>query len=130
MSSMRRGMVAIIGGVTLVIALLIMQLTTPDVVGPLGVLAFFILIYISFTSGIYLGLITVVNLLAKVLPPGRWKLMTEGLRPMKAYYYSSTLALAPVILIGMQSVGEVRPLDIILLIIFEIVACFYISRRF
>ena len=47
----------------------------------------------------------------------------------RAYYFSTVLAAAPVMLIALQSV---KPLDIYLLVlvlIFEVVACLYVSRR-
>lgn len=47
----------------------------------------------------------------------------------KAYYLSTVLAAAPVMLIGLQSVGSVGIYEVILVFIFEIVACLYVARR-
>lgn len=56
----------------------------------------------------------------------------KPLRPMlfrRAYYFSTVLAAAPVMLIGLQSVQSVGFYEILLVVIFELVACIYISRR-
>ncbi len=56
----------------------------------------------------------------------------KPLQPMsfrRAYYYSTVLAMAPVMLIGLQSVGSVGFYEVLLVTIFEVVACVYISRR-
>ena len=45
---MRKRTVFGIGIVSFVASLLMLQLTTPQMVGPLGVLAFFVLVYIFF----------------------------------------------------------------------------------
>lgn len=47
----------------------------------------------------------------------------------QAYLYGSLLAFAPVILLGIQSVGSLGVLDVILVVVFEAVLCFYVWRR-
>ena len=47
----------------------------------------------------------------------------------RAYYFASVLALAPVMLIGARSVGRTGVADIVLITLFEILACFYIAKR-
>lgn len=122
--------ILIIGVVTALALLLLMNLTSPSTAGPLGILAVFLLLYVTSVSFIYLVLRNVTVFLAKVSRPGLLKLALEGTSPLKLYYYSSILALSPVILLGMQSVGGVRWMDLTLLIVFEILACFYIYKRF
>jgi len=54
------------------------------------------------------------------------------LQPMafrRAYYFSTVLAAAPVMLIGLQSVQSVGVYELLLVGIFEIVACVYVSKR-
>ncbi|NCU29779.1 hypothetical protein EOM60_04185 [Candidatus Saccharibacteria bacterium] len=127
---MRQLTILIIGVVTALVLLLLMNFTSPSTAGPLGILAVFLLIYVASVSFIYLVLRNVATFLAKVSRPGLLKLALEGTSPLKLYYYSSILALSPVILLGMQSVGGVRWMDLTLLIVFEILACFYIYKRF
>ncbi len=127
---MRQLTILIIGVVTALVLLLLMNFTSPSTAGPLGILAVFLLIYVASVSFIYLVLRNVATFLAKVSRPGLLKLALEGTSSLKLYYYSSILALSPVILLGMQSVGGVRWMDLTLLIVFEILACFYIYKRF
>lgn len=127
---MKKSVIMTIGVGALVLAFLLVSLTTPSMVGPFGVLAVFILAYISLVSFIYLLLSFLVRVGRRVLPAGKTKLVAEGMANTKLYYFSSVLALAPVILVGMRSVGEIRLFDVSLLIAFEALAIFYISRRF
>lgn len=127
---MHKRVVITTGTIAAIAAFLMLQLTTPQMIGPLGVLIFFVLVYIAFACVTYLGLISLIGILKKILPRGKWLLALEGTSRAKVYYYASTIALAPVILLGMSSVGSVRVLDVGLLLLFELIACFYISRRF
>lgn len=127
---MKKTIVTVIGIGTLLLALALLQLTTPSTVGPLGVLAFFILIYISFVCLVFILLRVIVDIGKRMLPEGRRRMSFEGVTQVKLYYFASVLALVPVILMGMRSVGDIRPTDIGLLVLFEMLACFYISKRF
>ena len=128
--SMKQGIVIGIGGTMALVALGLLNLTTPDEVGPLGVLAFFVCIYIAIVCGLYLLLLGIYRGLCRIMRSSARKAWSEQESKMKLYYYASVLALAPVILLGMQSVGEVKALDVGLLILFELLACFYIAKRF
>lgn len=119
-----------IGSISLVIAGLMLTMTRPGEVGPFGVLAFFVLLYLSAGSIIYMLLTGIMYVLMRVLPPGSLRLWLENVSHTKVYYYTTVLALAPVVLLGMASVGSIGGLDIVLVVLFEILACFYISRRF
>lgn len=127
---MRRSIIAGIGMLSLIGVLLMLQLTTPSGVGLFGVLIVFILIYIFFGCLFYLLLSSLAKLLGKILPPGKWKVSMSSISDIKVYYFSSFLSLAPVILIGMNSIGTVGVTDIVLLVIFEVLGCLYIYRRF
>lgn len=127
---MKRGIVVGVGIAALLIALAMMQFTTPRVVGPLGVLAFFVCVYVACACLVYIVLFHGLRLLKKILPKGAVSLAIAHVRELKLYYFASFLALMPVILLGMRSVGEIRVLDVALLIIFQVLGCFYISRRF
>ena len=47
----------------------------------------------------------------------------------QSYYYASIIALAPVMLIGMQSVSGINVYDVLLVIFFVAIGVVYISRR-
>lgn len=127
---MRKRTVLVISMVVFVVSLLMLQLTTPQMVGPLGVLAFFILVYIFFACVVYLLLSFIVSVVRRSATTGKWLTRLEGISDRKLYYYSSFIALTPVIVLGMRSVGEIRPVDLLLVVVFQLLGCFYISRRF
>jgi hypothetical protein len=113
------------------VALLALMLcfTTPASVGPFGVLAFFVLVYL-----VFLGLMTgSVYFFSFVLFE-----FTKGLvlaRPLKqisvkrAYYYGSVLAMVPVLILAMQSFGNIGFMEFSLTIVFAVIGCFLVSKR-
>lgn len=122
-------LIAISSITAIVLLVLLLQTTAPATIGPLGVLFVFILIYVS-----VLGVLTfllfgaseiVIRLLSLLIPKGH----AESLSLRRAYYYSSVISLAPVLFIGMQSVGEVSLYDVLLVVLFVVIACVYIAKR-
>lgn len=105
------------------------MLTTPATAGPFGLLIIFISAYLSF-----LGLISffLFGMNRLIISLGSNFAAKRPLQPMsfsRAYYYSTALAMAPVMLIGLQSVGSVGLYEVLLVAVFEVIACIYISRR-
>lgn len=105
----------------------ILQTTSPSTIHPAGILFVFILFYL-----LALGVLTffifalskLVNQVSAKSPrPGKSMLLRE------AYYYASVIALAPVLLIAMRSIGRGNAVDIMLVIVFELIACFYVAKR-
>lgn len=103
--------------------------TSPATAGPFGLLVIFITAYLTFVGLISFFLFG-INRLILLVSTGMT--VRKPLQPMdfkRAYYYSTVLAAAPVMLIGLQSVQSIGIYEIILVIIFEVVACLYVSRR-
>ena len=48
----------------------------------------------------------------------------------KLYYYATVVALSPAIYVGMQSVGGAGVFEIVLLFVFEILACFFVHKKY
>lgn len=107
----------------------IWQATTPADIGPLGILVVFVLMYV-----LILGVITsffwAVN---RLIVWGGTRLgprkATQPMSLRRSYYFASVISLAPVMVIGMQSVGEVGIYELGLVVIFIIVSCVYIAKR-
>lgn len=122
----------IVGISTVVSALLLfllLQTTTPSTVGPVGLLAVFFLLYISlvglvaglawiFTNGI----VAVGKMLAVRRPMSRPKFK-------QIYYYASVIALAPVMMLAMKSIGSLGLYEVILVLLFIGIALLYVSKR-
>ncbi|PID32919.1 hypothetical protein CR969_03535 [Candidatus Saccharibacteria bacterium] len=126
----RNGLILSLGGLSALAILVILGFTNPTQVGPLGILAFFVFLYLLVTSLIYFLMLAIRYVLRKILRPGRWLLSAQQLQNVKVYYYASMLALVPVIVLGMQSVGGAKLLDLLLIGLFEVLAIFYIQKRF
>lgn len=109
----------------------ILNFTTPSSVGPLGVLGLFILAYIVFAQIIVFLLYGSSRIFSLV----KTTFTKESVSPKKErnfmfyYKYSLALAMAPLVIIAQQSVGSVGVFELILILIIEIIACVYISKR-
>ncbi|HEV2412893.1 MAG TPA: hypothetical protein VGS28_03780 [Candidatus Saccharimonadales bacterium] len=101
----------------------VMNSLNPNNLGPDGILLFFALMYLTI-------LVTVVILMRLTIKFTRFG-GRAGWKPTRAkrIYLSSIIALAPVMLIALNTLGQLETLDIILVAVFEVIALFYIQRR-
>lgn len=99
-----------------------LTIASPLAVGPAGILIVFGLLYALIFSTLY-GLMlltsTVVQKFTSVGFPSRRKI----------YYMISIIAFGPVFLLALNSIGQLDTKDFILVVLFLIIACFYVSRR-
>lgn len=121
---MLKKVIAITTLLGLVGALLIVYLTTPATIHPIGLLVFFICVY-----AVVLGAVTVmVYLIQRILQRFTRYKHTE-LRLIDAYEYATVIALGPVILLALQTVGRLQFVDVLFTAIFVGLGCFYIAKR-
>ena len=99
----------------------LMQVTSPSTVHPVVILFIFVLIYV-----LALGSLTFLLLAAQHLLRRK---KTSTFTTTQAYYLASVLALMPVMMLGVQSIGRADIYSSILIILFELVACFYVVKR-
>lgn len=112
-----------------IVLLFFVTTTTPVTAGPLGILAVFICLYV-----VALGALTFLfwglhRIIVRLLKPFTVRRPMQAMSLQRAYYFSSVLALAPVMLIGMQSVGTVSVYEVGLVGLFAIIGCIYIAKR-
>jgi hypothetical protein len=112
-----------------VLLVMLLQTTTPATIGPLGILLVFILLYVSVLGVLTFLLFGCGKVAKKILATLNIRMTIEPLSLGRSYYYSSVLALTPVLFIGMQSVGEVSIYDVFLVSLFAVIACIYIAKR-
>lgn len=115
--------------VAAIVLLFFVSTTTPATAGPLGILIVFICLY-----GVVFGSLTfflwgIHRIIVKLLGPFTVRRPMQPLSLQRSYYYSSVIALAPVMLIGMQSVGALTIYEVGLVTIFAIIGCVYIAKR-
>jgi hypothetical protein len=103
--------------------------TTPSEAGPLGILIFFVFMYLSALGTLTFLFHAISNFTAKIAMAARGKATLEHLSFRKSYYYASAAALTPVMLLAMQSVNQVGIYQLLLVLFFVIVAWVYISKR-
>lgn len=104
----------------------ILQSTSPSTIHPIGILFVFVLMYLLALGVLTFFVFGLSKLMVVLLYNGS---KHAPLTLQQAYYYGSAIALAPVILLGMRSIGQTGVYEILLVILFEIIACFYISKR-
>lgn len=121
--------------VTLAAAILLLGFVSaysPSKTGPGGILAVFFLLYLVFV-GITTGIIYWSNRVWRIFGQHvRLKRMVPANWPhslLKSYYMASIVAMAPIILIAIRSVGEVHWYEIALIIAMIIIGIFYIQKR-
>lgn len=124
------GKILSIGSVIAAVALVfLLNQTTPNQAGPLGVLIIFLLMYIIALGGMTFAIHGISRVIAKLSSSVAVKRPLRIITLKQSYYYGSIVALAPVMLIGMQSVSGINVYDILLVGFFVIIGIVYISRR-
>lgn len=113
----------------MVLLAVLMQTTTPATIGPLGILLVFILLYVSVLGVLTFLIFGCSRIAVKIITPFAGSKQMHLLSLGRSYYYSSVLSLAPVLFIGMQSVGQVSAYDIALVVLFMTISCIYIAKR-
>ena len=103
--------------------------TSPADAGPFGLLVIFITAYLTFVGLISFFLFGINRLVVMVASGMTLRKPLSRMEFKRAYYFSTVLAAAPVMLIGLQSVQTIGFYEILLVVIFEVVACLYVNRR-
>ena len=96
--------------------------SSPLAIGPAGILLVFGLIYAVLASLLY-------ALLTMVLAVAAYFNSKPQLSQKMLYYIASIVALAPVFLLALNSIGQLEVKDFILVIMLVGLACFYVIRR-
>jgi hypothetical protein len=115
--------------ISMVLVVVLLQVTNPASIGPLGIFVLFVLVYVSVLGVLTYLLYGVSRIVARIASTVTAKRPLQPLSFRRAYYFSSVLTLAPIMLIGLHSVGEVGVYEVLLVVIFVIVGCVYTSKR-
>ncbi|UTX51257.1 hypothetical protein KI440_03585 [Candidatus Saccharibacteria bacterium TM7i] len=115
--------------VSIFVLLLLLFLTSPANAGPFGLLLLFVSAYIASVGVISAALYGFRRLMVVVLSGVPRSVPLRPLTFRRAYHFAVPLAAAPVMLIGLQSVSPIGLREFILVTLFEVVACIYVSKR-
>lgn len=121
--------IATISLASLIVLSLMLTFTSPATAGPFGLLVIFITAYLTFVGLISFFLFGINRLIIMVSSGMTVRKPLHKMEFRRAYYFSTVLAAAPVMLIGLQSVQSIGIYEVVLVIIFEVVACLYVNRR-
>jgi len=113
---MPRRLVPVSSLIAAIILLVLLNFTTPEDIGPLGVLIFFTTFYVLM-FGLAIGM---VKLFAKLV--GK----TMG---RKQYLYGAVIAFGPIMLMLAQALGSMSILTVALVGVFVLLGCFLVSKR-
>ena len=115
--------------ISLCFLVVLLNTTTPVTAGPLGILVIFIFAYLLligvFSYILHYASIMIARLSMAFIPRKPIEMLTFR----NSYYYSTVIASAPVMLIGLQSVGNVGIYEVLLIFIFVFIGCLYVSKR-
>lgn len=122
--------VATISLASLCVLSFVLTFTSPVEAGPFGLLVLFISAYLTFLGLISFFLFGINRLIVMFTAGLAVRKPLKAMSFRRAYYFSTVLAAGPVMLIGLQSVKSISIYELLLVLLFEIVACVYVSRRF
>lgn len=122
-------LIATVSLASLCVLSLMLTFTSPATAGPFGLLVIFVTAYLSFVGLISFFLFGINRLIRMVSSGMTVRRPLQAMEFRRAYYFSTVLAAAPVMLIGLQSVNSIGIYEVLLVGVFEVVACVYVSRR-
>lgn len=114
---------------SLCLLFVVLNTTIPTSAGPVGVLSVFVFAYMSSLGAVtyfLFGISKVVSYLSVAVVSRK---PIEPLSFKRSYYYSTVIAAAPVLLLALQSVGAIGIYESLLVMIFVLIGCLYVSKR-
>lgn len=108
--------------------LILLTTTTPSSAGAFGILCIFILGYTAILALMTFTLWITGRLVSR-LGRATHRRNSYNISLKKSYYFSTILALGPIIMISLQSVGGVGVYEVLLIVLFTILGCIYVYRR-
>jgi hypothetical protein len=108
---------------------IVLNTTTPASAGAIGVLGVFILTYMLVLCALTFLICGLSWLMAKIANSVAVRRPVVPLTLKRSYYYASVVALAPVIIVSLQSVGGVGVYELGLIILLVVIGCIYVTKR-
>lgn len=103
--------------VSVIVILMMINFTTPTGVGPLGVLVFFVMLYIVI-FGVVNGLVALFM-----------RTMGKKQGSQKNRYYAAMISFGPIMVLLVQSFGSLNLVTVTGIVAFVALGCFVISKR-
>lgn len=109
--------------------LILFTTTTPSSGGAFGILAVFVLSYVLSLVLTTFTLWLLSFVAARLVASFRTNRQIYTMSLKRAYYFSTIIALAPVLVVSLRSVGGVGPYELALIALFVGLGCLYVARR-
>ncbi len=122
---MYKRLIAFLMFLSLVVLLAITQTTAPSKVGPAIVVVVFVLIYIFLTCTLTL-LLLFIN---KIVSKHKSESSKRSADDMYTLMYSAVLALAPTVIVAVQSIGQIQAGTYVLITLFVLLALLYVRHQ-
>lgn len=100
----------------------VLNMTSPLESGPVIILLVFVLFYV-FVASVLALILHAVGVVLRMLRP------QSTLRLRRWYYIISVVALAPVLFVALNTLGQLKILEISLILLLIALGCFYVLRR-
>lgn len=107
----------------------ILTVTSPVEAGATGILAVFLLSYILSVIVLTFFIFATHRLVVKLLYSDRTGHIAGDVTFRRSYYFASILALGPIILISLRSVGKAGVAELLLVGALLVIGCLYVSRQ-
>lgn len=114
---------------SVLLLVVLLNTTTPNSAGATGILAVFVLTYLAVLSVLSFFMYGISRIIVRLSQGITIKKPLEPLSLKQAYYFSSVVALAPVILISMMSVRALGIYEVGLVIFLITTGCIYVAKR-
>ena len=121
--------ISLITFVSLCLLLFLLNTTTPATAGPFGILIIFTLVYLLSFGMIVFFIHSMSRLAVHLSTVFMTRRPIRVLKFKKVCLFSSIIAAAIVMLIGLRSVGEVGFYECTLVILFVMISGLYVSKR-
>lgn len=121
-----RGIIYLLPVLSMAGLVFLWSVTNPSDIGPAGIFAVFVIMYLF-----WLGIIFI---LLRGVTYGIKKIYKRSASPRqfnfkKVYYIATIVAFIPVLILAMQSVGQLELRDVLLVILFAFLAVLYVMKR-
>lgn len=114
---------------SLCLLVILLNVATPTGIGPFGILAVFAFAYLSLLGVMTFLIFSISRIVSHLSSAFTVKKPIRTLSFKESYYYSTVVAAAPIMLVGLQSVGSIGPYESLLIVLFVVIGCVYITKR-
>lgn len=103
--------------------------TTPMAAGATGILAVFLLSYIMSVIVLTFFIFVTHRIITKLFYSDRTGSVADDVTLRRSYYFASIVALGPLILVSLRSVGKIGVMEVALVLFLLAIGLLYVSRQ-